>query len=515
MEDIVLIILDEIKHEKNWLVDYLKEKRQTCHRTFVFFPHEWSKRKEQINSHLKSYRSSATTYFARKCTVKQIDKKIMRMFCDAYHIQGSNTLAVVCFGIFHKDELLGVLSLGRHHRNKDETILDRMCFKSDIRVVGGASKMFASAVAWAGENLVERITSYSDNRYSLGTVYEKLKFKLERELPPDYFYVHKDDINKVHSKQSQKKDNVNCPSHMTEKQWASERGLLQVFDAGKKRWAYELKSRSKIKLISRRKGYYKTVKSIPNVIYYQSSYELRAATLLDNDDNVDYYKTQVRFNVDGRERILDFMVTYIGGQRCIIEVKPTRRLHEFREQIEDNRVMAKKNNCDFLIWTEFELGFKSEYFATKWADEYIGSLQSIDFVQERKENNLSKAKKYYHKNIANDKVTVFCSFCQMDHAPLRLTHDKNIARNGRYICEREGGHMAGSRPKPHLQKDNPHLADGKKECLKCKFILDLAEFGVDKGRRDGFSSRCKKCRAASATSKYQSKTRKENEDNNI
>ena len=507
MEDIVLIILDEIKHDKNWLADYLKEKRQTCHRTFVFFPHEWSKRKDQINSHLKSYKSSETTYFARKCIVKQIDKKIMRMFCDAYHIQGSNTLAVVCFGIFHQDELLGVLSLGRHHRNKNETILDRMCFKSDIRVVGGASKMFAMAATWAGENLVDKITSYSDNRYSLGTVYEKLNFKLDNELPPDYFYVHKDDNNKFYSKQSQKKSNVNCPSHMTEKQWALERGLLQVFDAGKKRWVYELKTSSKIKLISRRRGYYKTIKAIPKVIYYQSSYELRAAVLLDNDDNVDYYKTQIRFDANGKERIIDFVVTYISGERCIIEVKPIRRLYEFREQIEDNRLMAKKSNCNFLVWTESELGFKSEYFATKWADECISKLQSLDFVQERKENNLAKAKRHYRTYIANDKVTLFCSFCNEEHTPLRLTHDKNIARNGRYICEREGGHIAGSRPKPHLRKNNPHVADGKKECVNCLQILEFKLFSPDNSKSDGLCRSCKICRSKKAKEKYNKKTK--------
>jgi len=81
-----------------------------------------------------------------------------------------------------------------------------------------------------------------------------------------------------------------------------------------------------------------------------------------------------------------------------------------------------------------------------------------------------RVKKHYAEKIATDKVQVYCEYCQVTHEALRLTYDKNIARNGRYICEREGGHIAGSRPKPHLRKANPYEAEGKKECLGCKQV---------------------------------------------
>ena len=202
---------------------------------------------------------------------------------------------------------------------------------------------------------------------------------------------------------------------------------------------------------------------------------------------------------------MDCLVTYTDGNNKSIEVKPESRLCEQAniDQINDSREFAESQGWNFEVYTEKTFGMTNKELRD-WSDVVRSHMGDFDWVAFRKELNQKKANNHYHKNIANDKVTVFCSFCQMGHAPLRLTHDKNIARNGRYICEREGGHMAGSRPKPHLQKDNPHLADGKKECLKCKVILDLAEFGVDKGRRDGLSSRCKKCRAASAKSKYKS-----------
>jgi hypothetical protein len=109
-----------------------------------------------------------------------------------------------------------------------------------------------------------------------------------------------------------------------------------------------------------------------------------------------------------------------------------------------------------------------------------------------------RVKKHYAEKIATDKVSVYCEYCQATHEALRLTHDKNIARNGRYICEREGGHIAGSRPKK--KKENPHAAEGKKECNTCKSVLPLDSFSSGK-------SMCKGCRAARYKEKYVGKAK--------
>ena len=77
------------------------------------------------------------------------------------------------------------------------------------------------------------------------------------------------------------------------------------------------------------------------------------------------------------------------------------------------------------------------------------------------------------------------------------------------VCEREGGHIAGSRPKPHLRKANPYEAEGKKECLGCKQVLPFSEYGADKGRADGYASKCKECRRAIANEKYRRKKHSE------
>lgn len=492
-----IIILEEIPAHK-WVSETLEKERLANPHTFIFFKHEWNEKSNQILSHVNSYSQEQNKVHARKCTVKEINLKKHREFCDLYHIQGSNRLSIISFGIFFKDDLLGVLSLGRHNRDSKITVLDRLCFKAGWRVVGGSSKMFSRAKEWALKKGIYSIVSFSDERMSTGNIYEKLGFCLDCTLPPDYIYLNKKDLNISYSKQSQCKKATNCPKEITEKEWAERKDLVQVFDAGKKRWIYKLRIDRQIPLKNRRQGYYETKKANPRVIYYQSSYELKAATILDQNENVKSYVNQHSFSIEGRERITDFIISWNDGSTTILEIKPERRLEEFKNQIDDNKKYANKNGWKFKVWTERDLGFESEHYATKWADEFISKITKIDFVKERKDRNLSKSKKYYQEKIASDKVEIYCEYCKEIHNPLRLTYDRNIARNGKYICEREGGHIAGSRPKPHLKKNNPYENDGKKECNNCHSILLLDCFSPSKNI-------CKPCRADKYKKKYKDK----------
>lgn len=126
-------------------------------------------------------------------------------------------------------------------------------------------------------------------------------------------------------------------------------------------------------------------------------------------------------------------------------------------------------------------------------------------AQKHREQSAARMKTYYQKHFANDKVEVPCSFCNEVHIALRLTYEKNIARNGRYICEREGGHIAGSKPKLTLRKENPYESEGKKECNKCKEVKLFEQFSPDKSKRDGYCNMCKPCRSNKMKANYAKK----------
>jgi hypothetical protein len=242
-----------------------------------------------------------------------------------------------------------------------------------------------------------------------------------------------------------------------------------------------------------RQGWYDSQK-VGKPVFYGSSYELRLCWELDRDDQVKTYETQVSYNTShNSKRCLDFLITYRDGSKRAIEVKVNSRLNEQAniDQINDSRENAHRNGWSFEVYTEIHFGM-SYAEIRNWADQFRSKFDNIDYVSHRKIKNCEKAKKHYHDKIATDTVAIFCDYCPEEHTALRLTYNKNVERNGRYICEREGGHIAGSKPKK--KKINPYAAQGKKECTRCHQIKSFDEFGTDKSRADGHASRCKTCR---------------------
>ena len=256
---------------------------------------------------------------------------------------------------------------------------------------------------------------------------------------------------------------------------------------------------------TKRQGWYPSNK-MNKWVFYGSSYELRLCWILDHDDNVEEYETQIGYNVNGRGRCLDCLVKYKeDNDKLAIEVKPKSRLNEQAsiEQIADSSAHAKQMGYKFKVYTEDDLGL-SERELRKWADELRKEITGIDYVEHRMELDRKKAKKHYDSKIATDKVDVECKFCNETHKVLRKSYDDNIARNGRYICGKEGGHIAGKKPKK--KKVNPYAADGKKLCTgPCGEVKPFSEFGVDKSRSDGYSSRCKECRKNASREAYNRK----------
>jgi len=228
------------RHKKYHYEKYKKCKDKNI-QLLTIFDDEWNDNQEIIKSVILSKLGIfEKRIYARKCETKEITKKEMNNFCDQYHIQGKNSLSLVCFGLFFQDELVGVVDLGRHHRKKNEEslVLTRLCFKKGYQIVGGSSKLFKCCVNYCKNNNIKNIISWSDNRWSDGKVYKNLGFVFEEDLGPDYSYVDSKSPKKRISKQSQKKSNSKCPENMSELEWANFRGLSRIWDCGKTRWNF-------------------------------------------------------------------------------------------------------------------------------------------------------------------------------------------------------------------------------------------------------------------------------------
>ena len=226
---------------KNYHINKFKKCKEKGIQLITIFEDEWLNNQQIVKSIILSKIGIfEKRIYARKCITKEITKKEFSDFCDKYHVQGGNNLATACFGLFYEDELIGVMDLGKHHRKKlqEEMVLTRLCFKSEYQIIGGASKLFSCCVNWCKKNNIKRIISWSDNRWSIGKVYENLKFKILSELDADYSYVNISNPTKRISKQSQMKINTGCPKNISEKQWALQNGLSRIWDCGKIKWVF-------------------------------------------------------------------------------------------------------------------------------------------------------------------------------------------------------------------------------------------------------------------------------------
>jgi len=80
---------------------------------------------------------------ARKCEIKEIPQKECNLFLDEHHIQNKSNGQKYCIALFYENELVGVMTFGQPRFNKKyEWELVRLCFKPNITIQGGVSKMW-------------------------------------------------------------------------------------------------------------------------------------------------------------------------------------------------------------------------------------------------------------------------------------------------------------------------------------------------------------------------------------
>lgn len=205
----------------------------------TIFEDEWTRRREQAEHRLKAvFGKNEHVVGGRECLMSVVPEGTLRTFIGQNHLQGLGTHPLIGWGLRYKDELLGVLTLNKHHRqHQDAVVLGRLCFKMNTTVVGGAQKLIETAKQWLRVNNVKSIISWSDNRWSSGGVYLAMGFVLDGDLLQDYSYVNYKSPRGVRlSKQTQAKARAKCPAHLTEREWALERGLARIWDCGHKRW---------------------------------------------------------------------------------------------------------------------------------------------------------------------------------------------------------------------------------------------------------------------------------------
>jgi hypothetical protein len=227
---------------RNYHWNKWKEAASDGIRLITLFEDEWLLRRHAVEGVLKAaFGVYDVKIGARECALREISTKEAQTFMDFEHLQGGSKRALAAWGLFYRDGLEAAVTVARHQRQGHENVLvlDRLCFANGTHIQGGAGRLLKPLVSFVKAKGATKLVSWSDNRWSLGGVYRSLGFTAE-ELPPDYSYVNVAKPKERISKQSQKKAAVNCPSGLTEKQWAEQRGLSRIWDCGKVRWTLSL-----------------------------------------------------------------------------------------------------------------------------------------------------------------------------------------------------------------------------------------------------------------------------------
>jgi len=186
--------------------------------------------------------------YARKCTVKEIDKQTYDEFMNSHHIQGTTKNENIRLGLFYKgnDNLISVMSFGNSRfDNNVQYEMYRFVTYKFTQVVGAASKLFKYFIR--NYDPIS-IVSYSDRRiFNNGKLYDVLGFKFSHNSDPSYWYFKKnipDKDNKLFHrslfmKHTLKNKLKTFDPNLTEWQNMEQNGYLKVYDCGNKVYVWK------------------------------------------------------------------------------------------------------------------------------------------------------------------------------------------------------------------------------------------------------------------------------------
>ena len=166
--------------------DYHFNKFKLCKdkniRLVSIYESDWFNKRDNIINLLKNIFIESKIIYARNCAISKLDYKTKSEFINEYHFYGDSNQGTISYGLYYNNELVSVMSFGKLrgqnklHNNKDHYELVRFVTKDNMRIIGGASRLFKKFIS---EYKPVYIICYSDNDFFTGETYHKLGFKLK------------------------------------------------------------------------------------------------------------------------------------------------------------------------------------------------------------------------------------------------------------------------------------------------------------------------------------------------
>jgi Probable Zinc-ribbon domain len=175
--------------------------------------------------------SNTSSLRPNKCRMLKVRAKEADQFYSKYHYIGA-CKAPINYAVYYGDQIIGCASFKKPSRQtiKHKWELARMVSHPDYRVHGIWSKILK---LFCKEYKPESIISFSDNRLFTGLVYDKLGFKMDGAVPPDYYWVK--GIRRYH-KSALRRTESEKETGLTETELRINQGYRKIYDLGKTRW---------------------------------------------------------------------------------------------------------------------------------------------------------------------------------------------------------------------------------------------------------------------------------------
>lgn len=205
----------------------------------TIFSDEWFDREKQVKTYIKAKLGLNTGSVRASDCVFSLDTQKIGQFIEDNHILGFKTPGVKHYlGLEHNGVIVAAMTFKAEDRQAN---LNRFCV-GEIKVHGGFTKLLQEFIKQF-KSKYDSIVTFSDNRWSDGGLYSKNGFVLDQDLGPDYSYI-KNDRERFHKSNFRKekiaeKLGTLLPNE-TEKEAMERFKYYQIYDAGKKRWIYNI-----------------------------------------------------------------------------------------------------------------------------------------------------------------------------------------------------------------------------------------------------------------------------------
>ena len=200
------------------------------------FEDEWLFKSDIVKSMLKNKLGlTENKIFGRKCIIKEVNIKESKIFLDNNHIQG-NVGSTIKLGLYYNNELVSLMCFTFKNMNGEYDLV-RFCNKINTNIIGGASKLFKYFIKTYKPTTV---ISFSDLRWSIGDLYNKLGFKLTKVIQPSYWYIINTERFHKFNFRKNRKFLKSLDNTKSEHQIMLDNKIYRIYDCGLKKWIFKL-----------------------------------------------------------------------------------------------------------------------------------------------------------------------------------------------------------------------------------------------------------------------------------